>query len=383
MKYESLVKAITKETNLVMIALALDSRYQTAPELQRALMEGFGYETKRTMAKSHPYFGRTSIKDSLEASLSSAVNGNKEKGWKLKEKEKMAVELAGLGIKTVNEWQISLAYAFGGDLSANNVAEILYYLRDGETRRIQDICDETGISYSVPGKHLARLDELGIVIFKGYVPPRFKWAEKVASFNKVEENIAGSLPFTESDYRIHRAVEVARRMYNQRPKSFDLSGVEKLVARRFAIGGYSRNITAGALRSLERLGYLEASNNFSMGSTNSQVSAVRDEKGNNPLIDYVTIIRENLKFARFAQSWNDAITAIEVFDSFYQRKRKPEDLEEEIIDFLAGRTATRKEIEKGVKRLGLIREIHALEDRGIVTHHVHKNRFYYSLKEEE
>src|SRR3989338_9210016 len=312
MHLEDEIKIITKEPSLVIARFGLGQSYIPRSEILDRVREVMDFRTKQTLGRSHPYFNNTSLHDSLRGPLSALVEGSEEEGFRIRHLERNVVAKVDFGIHTVVTSGISLDHAFGGPLSAENVAKILYALRDGSTKRIQDICDETGIHFSVPGKHLVLLAEMGVVDFQGYESPRFHWNPDVKSFDCVVERIKKYIPFEASNYRVQRAIEVAHHFYNKRTMDFDLTQAESLIAGRFASGGYNRNITAGALRNLERMGYLIASNVFVRGDIQTQVRAVFDAQGRNSLIDFVVAIKGEKDVPPAVIGYEEAREAIDI-----------------------------------------------------------------------
>lgn len=380
MQFEDAIKIVTSEPDLVVARFGLDFHYRLRSEVLDIVREGMGYPSKKALRKEHPYFNLTSLRDSLRLALSHLVEGDDESGYKVRAVEQDVLSKLDLGIHTVVTSAISLDHAFGGNLSARNVAEILYSLRDGKTKRIQDICEETGIHVSIPGRRLALLSEMGVVDFKSYEPPRYSWNAQAESFNDVEENIINSLPYEASNYRIHRAIEIAKQLYDHRNKDFVLTEAEKLIEHRFSSGGSNRNLTAGALRALQRLGYVCASNFFVLGNTNSEVSGVFDDNNHNPLIDLVAAVKGELEIPQLDIGWEEARAAIDIFGTYYTRRSTPDDRKKQITDYLSvtGR-ATQKEIAAAIKCGWAFGYLQQLEDEGLISHERVKNRYFYYL----
>jgi len=318
----------------------------------------------------------------LRGSLSALVEGSEEAGFRLPHLNHDIVAKADFGIHTVVASGISLDHAFGGPLSAENVAKILYSLREGSTKRIQDICNETGMHISVPGRHLALLAEMGIVDFQGYDAPRFSWNPEIKSFAGVVEQIKSNIPFKASNYRVQRAIEVAKQLYHKRKMKFNLTEVESLIADRFACGGYNRNLTAGALRNLERIGYILASNMFIIGDTHTQVRAVYDEQGQNPLIDFVVVIKGEKGIPSVKVGYQEVRAAIDIFKDHYTFRSSPEHRKHQIVTVLSGKeAATRREIaaEINIRPGSVFSYLQELEEQRMVTHQKIKNVHYYSV----
>ncbi len=382
MLFEDAIKIVTNEPDLVVARFGLGSDYRTRFEVLDVIREGMGFSSKKALRQTHPYFNGTSLRDSFRLALSHLVEGNDELGYKIQSVEQEILSKVDLGIHTAVTSAISLDQAFGGNLSARNVAEILYSLRDGKTKRIQDICEETGINTSVPGRHLAHLSEMGIVNFRSYKPPMYSWNKKVESFSGVEDIVINNIHYEASNYRIHRAIEIARQLYDNRTNEFDLTGVEKLIEHRFTSGGSSRNITACGLRNLQRLGFVWASNIFAMGDINSEVSGVIDENGYNPLIDLVVAVKGERTIPQLDVGWEDARGAIYLHDTCYTRRSTPDDRKNQIMDFLSlkGR-ATRKEITAAIKCGSTFDYLKQLEAEGRLSHQSIKNKHYYCISD--
>ena len=378
MLFKDEIKILTSEPDLVVTKFGLDFNYRTRSDLLDIIREGMGHPSKQTLSREHPYFRMNSLRDSLRLALSNLVEGSEGQGFRIKESELGILPKVDLGIHTVVTSAISLDRAFGGNLSAKNVADILYSIRDGKTKRIQDICNETGINVNVPGKHLALLSEMGVVNFQSYKPPRYSWNAQVNSFNGVEERIIKSSPFDASNYRVHRAREIAKKLYDNRTGYFDLTQVEKLIESRYSSGGINRNLTAGALRNLQRLGYVCASNIFVVGDTQSEVSAVFDDDGHNPLIDLVVAVKGEAEIPQFEIGWEDAREAINIFAEHYTRRSTPELRKEQIMAFLSatGR-ATRKEITAATKCGSTFGYLQQLKDEGRISYEKVRNKHFY------
>ncbi|HLD85499.1 MAG TPA: ArsR family transcriptional regulator [archaeon] len=380
MDFADEIKIITREPNMVAARFALDSNYRRSPELIDRIKEGMGYPSKESLKHDHPYFSQSSLNDSLRLAVGPLTEGDEYQGYRIRRDEQGTLRKVDLGIHTVVASGISLDHFFGGNRSAENVAEILYALRDGKTKRIQDICNETGISVSVPGMHLARLSEVGIVYFAGYEPPRYRWNASIDSFNGVYKTIENELPGKTKHNILQRALEIAKRLYDSKGIDFNLTEVEHMVSDRFASGGSNRCLTACALRSLERMEYVKASNNFRGNDTNSQVSAVFDESGRNPLVDFVVMTKGEMEIPDMQVGWEQARQAIDIFASYYTRKSTPEQRKLEIIEYLTSRgRATRKDITSALKFSGAFGYLKQLEEEGRVVHENVKNVHHYSL----
>lgn len=379
MLYENAIKIVTKEPYLLIAKFGLDSQYRSRSEILDIIKENMDFSSKKELGKNHPYFNTCSLKDSFNGTLSSLVEGDEEKGYRIKVNELEFLSKVNLGIQTTIATGISLDHVFRGPSSAENVAEILYSLRNGDRKRIQDICNEMGMQLSIPGRHLARLSELGIVRFQGYEPPKYGWNSEEKSFSGVEKDIVKKLErFSPSDYRVQRAIEIARRLYDNKGKEFNLTEVERLIEHRFSSGKSNRGLTAGGLRNLQRMGYINASNFFVYRDTLSEVSALFD-KGQNHFINFIMAIKGEIVVPDLRIGWKDAIEAIYIYDENYVRKKSPELRKQQICEFLREKgRATKKKIEKHVK-CNIFKYLKQLEKTGIVSYEKVLNTHYYFL----
>jgi DNA-binding CsgD family transcriptional regulator len=187
---------------------------------------------------------------------------------------------------------------------------------------------------------------------------------------------------SQKESRHNRELEVARKLFDNKAGSFDLTQVEKLIEDRFAFGGSSRNITAGALRNLQRMGYIVASNIFSFGNIQSQVKGVFDENGRNTLIDFVKAIKGETEIPALNIDWKDAINAIEIYRSHYIKRKDAEEREKQIVEYLAkiGR-ATSQEVGSNLRlsKHSVFGYLQDLKETGRVVSESVKKIHYYSL----
>ena len=382
MLFEEEIKIATKEPALVFARFGLDNKFQSRQKILSSIQECLGFESKESLRKEHSCFNNTSLNDLFRASLNPLIEGNEDQGYRIKEDEKSFLRKVDFAISTEITSGISLNYAFGGDLSAKNVTEILYCLKDGKTRRMQDITFETSISPSIQGKHLHILAELGIIEFQGYQHPTFKWNPKVNSITDLEKTVLFKLKRPSRDYRVHRAIEVAKRLYDNKNKEFDLTQVEKLIEHRFSIGGSSRNITAGALRNLQRTGHVIASNVFSIGNLQTEVTAKFNNQGRNVLVDFVNSMKGDYEIPETNINCEDAIKVSEIYKDSYTKRGSLEERKGQIIKILQEKgRASRKDISTNLdfKAGSLHRYLSMLQKDRIIQYEKVNNVHYYGL----